>query len=314
MNRTNAQPRLKMTAGFTLIELLVVISIISLLVSILLPALGAARDAARSAGCQSNLRQIGIGAGIYQTDYKEYMWPSILDGTAMQPAFGSSAATAPGTEYGWHGVLRYRLAIKSGGTQESPSMLTCPLFTPEQKFKPSGDAYPSDFKVSYVMNVIRPGGASEGKWTSGSLLKPGYQTSFPTSPVQSAAKGWTGVPVTGSTSVLVGATTQTPMRMVGMTRAPGASIQVLDNAPWVWTSGTQYATYVQQMSWGMYNYTQTDWSNDQQLTAAAGSADRSKVGKVHQGDSFNALYGDGRVVARVQSQPDEWVASVGRTN
>jgi prepilin-type N-terminal cleavage/methylation domain-containing protein/prepilin-type processing-associated H-X9-DG protein len=55
-------------AGFTLIELLVVISIIALLVGILLPALGAARNSARNILCISNMRQMGIGFGLYQND------------------------------------------------------------------------------------------------------------------------------------------------------------------------------------------------------------------------------------------------------
>ncbi|MCL4200931.1 MAG: DUF1559 domain-containing protein [Pirellulaceae bacterium] len=47
-------------AGFTAVELLVVVSIIGILVAMLMPAIGAARNAARKAGCQNNLRQIGL--------------------------------------------------------------------------------------------------------------------------------------------------------------------------------------------------------------------------------------------------------------
>lgn len=58
--------------GFTLVELLVVMAIISILAAMLLPALTKAREQARSVSCRSNLKQIGLGFGMYQADYDEY--------------------------------------------------------------------------------------------------------------------------------------------------------------------------------------------------------------------------------------------------
>jgi prepilin-type N-terminal cleavage/methylation domain-containing protein len=51
--------------GFTLTELLVVIGLIAMLISLLMPVLSKARSAANSAGCLSNLRQLGSAWQIY---------------------------------------------------------------------------------------------------------------------------------------------------------------------------------------------------------------------------------------------------------
>lgn len=69
--------RSQRTTGFTLIELLVVVAIIGILSSLLLPALSRARDKGRSARCQSNLRQLGLAAMMYDEDHLVYPigWP-----------------------------------------------------------------------------------------------------------------------------------------------------------------------------------------------------------------------------------------------
>ena len=57
--------------AFTLVELLVVIAIVAILAAILFPVFARARENARRSSCQSNLKQISLGATQYSQDYDE---------------------------------------------------------------------------------------------------------------------------------------------------------------------------------------------------------------------------------------------------
>jgi prepilin-type N-terminal cleavage/methylation domain-containing protein/prepilin-type processing-associated H-X9-DG protein len=66
------------TSAFTLIELLTVIAVIAILAAILIPVVSNVRQKADEATCLNNLRQIGAGLGLYQSDHKG-AFPAAVD-------------------------------------------------------------------------------------------------------------------------------------------------------------------------------------------------------------------------------------------
>ena len=111
---------MKTNGGFTLIELLVVIVIIVVLAGLLLPTLSRAKAKAQVVGCQSNLRQIGLGLGMYATDSRRY--PPTTSGSPPWTNFQYwYTLIQPYTQAGWTSAVMHCPADK---TPNSPPQIT----------------------------------------------------------------------------------------------------------------------------------------------------------------------------------------------
>lgn len=79
-----APPQSPARKAFTLIELLVVIAIIAILAAMLFPVFAMAKAAAKKATDLSNLKQLGIGFGLYLADSDDTYPPLVYTGPPGQ--------------------------------------------------------------------------------------------------------------------------------------------------------------------------------------------------------------------------------------
>jgi prepilin-type N-terminal cleavage/methylation domain-containing protein/prepilin-type processing-associated H-X9-DG protein len=152
--------------GFTLIELLVVIAIIAILAAILFPVFARARENARRASCQSNLKQIALGALQYSQDYDEQM---------VNAWYGATYPQVWPTSYLWNeAIFPY---VKSEQLFACPSYVFtggatgkwvhCQRF-PALGINPAGESW--KYWGSYSMNATYWGGPDQQTSPSGASL------------------------------------------------------------------------------------------------------------------------------------------------
>ena len=167
---------------FTLIELLVVIAIIAILASILMPALQQARQRGQSAGCISNLKDLGLACQNYMDDYNGWLPRTSFSfpgsgGSSLLDSFGRQTIGVDALN-GWFVYMSTassdhsnvsktmpRLKYIKSDTSIAKGVLICPA-DPNPSYGLKGAK--AKFNISYVMNSGLTGGS----------FNPGAQTNW----------------------------------------------------------------------------------------------------------------------------------------
>jgi prepilin-type N-terminal cleavage/methylation domain-containing protein len=133
--------------GFTLIELLVVIAIIAILAGLLIPALANAKNRALRVTCTNNLRQLGLGLGLYADNANDKLPPTLFNPESI-PGSGP-----------FQGYFLFFGAAGQPGDQKNPlnhgSLYTSKLISTPSTFYDPGLRHPDKIEVRFEMKYYQ---------------------------------------------------------------------------------------------------------------------------------------------------------------
>jgi prepilin-type N-terminal cleavage/methylation domain-containing protein len=151
--------------GFTLVELLAVVGIIAVLLSILTPAIAHIRGQAQLVKCQSNLRQIGIAAALYQTQFNNWLPRDAFSASSaffapcLRDALNAPKADETVVTYGFYTGQRVQVdPAYCAQWLRQVEVFKCPAV--------NSDAFPLHYAVNSMDfdTFIKTGNYSEAPW------------------------------------------------------------------------------------------------------------------------------------------------------